>query len=136
MSDSDERRTPQRVYAPLNRLFHFTLDPCTTPNNTLLFFTKEVDGLAQSWAGQSVFVNPPYSQMKAWAQKACGEAAINQAFVAFLMPNDCSTTAWQWLDKAAWGKWFIPCRVKFETPDGRTVDVARSHCVFFLGGLE
>ena len=138
MSDSDERYTPrQELYDPLNRVFRFDLDPCTTQDNpldTYNYFTKEHDGLAQSWGKLSVFVNPPYSQMRAWAVKAV-QAAADGAFVAFLIPSDPSTEAFQVLRGAAWGRWEPPFRVKCGTPDGRVVDVARGHVVFFIGGL-
>lgn len=139
MKASDERRTPRKVFDRLHRLFYFTLDPCTSACNPLglaKFYTAETDGLAHSWEGEHVFVNPPYSQMDAWAQKACREASLNDhTFVAFILPNDCTTRAWKWLARSSWGRWEIPYRVKFETPEGKKVDVARGHVVFFLGVL-
>jgi len=35
-SATDEWPTPQSVFAPLNREFPFTLDPCATPQNASL----------------------------------------------------------------------------------------------------
>jgi phage N-6-adenine-methyltransferase len=138
-TSTDERFTPPEVWTPLNRLFNFDLDPCTTPDNplaTYYFFTKEDDGLTRPWAPEKVFVNPPYSDIGAWVDKAVGEAASG-AFVAFLIPNDCSTVAFSTLKKWSWGRWEIPFRVKFRTPVvGEKKDVARSHVVFFLGGLR
>lgn len=147
---SDERLTPPEVWKPLNGLFNFTLDPCTSADNPLavpVFYTEEDDGLTKSWADQKAFVNPPYSKIAAWAQKACWEASIANCFVAFILPNDATTAAYKWLEQSAWGSWRPPFRVKFLTrhqprgkqkpgPDGLwRVDVARSHIIFFLGGL-
>ena len=150
MKNSDLRMTPKSVYGPLNWLFDFTLDPCTSEDNPLCayaFFSEKDDGLSQSWAGQKAFVNPPYSLMIEFARKAVTEATTNRCFVAFILPNDASTEAYQLLEKASWGCWRPPFRVKFLTafqPKGKQkplanglweVDVARSHVVFFLGGL-
>lgn len=126
MIESDERYTPPEVIQPLVKVFGELWDPC--PKDW------EVDGLSIVWRNKS-FVNPPYSQMLDWAKKAEWTAECGK-FVAFLLPNDCSTRAWQLLKRASWGQWDIPFRVKFDTPDGRKVDVARSHVVFFLGGLK
>lgn len=138
MSSTDERYTPPEVFGPLNALFQFSLDPCTTSKNhlgTASFFSE--GGLEEEWwGGNRVFVNPPYSEILAWAEKAVAEIKRNQwLFVAFLIPNDCSTSAFKLLRQHAWGRWEIPFRVKFDTPEGKKVDVARSHVVFFLGGL-
>lgn len=54
--------TPQDFFDSLDEEFHFTLDACALPENAKceLFFTSEIDGLAQDWSGHTVFVNPPY----------------------------------------------------------------------------
>jgi phage N-6-adenine-methyltransferase len=138
-TSTDERYTPLEVWKPLGHLFNFDLDPCTTIENPLatpLFYTKEDDGLTKAWIRMKVFVNPPYSDIRAWADKAVEEAGAG-AFVAFLLPNDCSTAAFNTLKAWSWGRWEIPFRVKFRTPVvGEVKDVARSHVVFFLGGLR
>jgi phage N-6-adenine-methyltransferase len=139
---SDERKTPKVIYERLNGIFTFNLDPCTTADNPLCcdrFFTAEDDGLVQPWNRTDgtlsrAFANPPYSLMRQFAIKAIQEAMAG-CFVAFILPNDCSTRAFKLLAAHAWGRWEIPFRVKFETPEGKKVDVARSHVVFFLGGL-
>ena len=138
MKSSDERKTPRKVFDRLNFVFQFDLDPCTSEDNPLCmpyFYTAADDGLSKSWQGRRAFVNPPYSKMLDWAAKAVRESC-NGAFVAFILPNDCSTEAFKILRAMAWGRCEIPHRVKFETPEGKMVDVARSHVVFFLGGLS
>jgi hypothetical protein len=126
MIESDERYTPEEVLGPLRRVFGELWDPC--PRNDIYR-----GGLVEPWQ-EKCFVNPPYSKIGAWAEKAVLESRCG--FVAFLIPNDCSTRTWQLLKAHSWGQWDIPFRVKFGTPDGRKVDVARSHVVFFLGGLK
>lgn len=52
-SQTDEWATPQALFDELNGTFHFTLDPCATPENAKCakFYTKEQDGLKQDWGG-------------------------------------------------------------------------------------
>lgn len=71
-SDSAEWATPQDFYDKLNAEFHFTLDPCATPENAKCekFYTKEQEGLAQDWTGETVFCNPPYGRkIGLWIEK-------------------------------------------------------------------
>lgn len=60
----DDWGTPQDLFDALNEEFNFTLDPCADNNNhkCAKYYTIEQDGLAQSWAGETVFCNPPYSR--------------------------------------------------------------------------
>ena len=52
-SNSDEWATPQQFFDKLNDEFHFDLDPCANADNHKCseFFTKEDNGLLQSWGG-------------------------------------------------------------------------------------
>lgn len=52
-SKSDEYATPQEVFDQLDAEFHFNLDPCATDENHKcpIYFTKETDGLHNSWGG-------------------------------------------------------------------------------------
>ena len=52
-SNSDLWATPQDFYNQLNEEFNFDIDVCATPDNAKCdkFFTKEQDGLLQSWGG-------------------------------------------------------------------------------------
>lgn len=79
----DDWGTPQDLFDALNKEFGFTLDPCADDNNhkCAKYYTIEQDGLAQSWAGETVFCNPPYSRKTksnagqiAWVEKCYKEA--------------------------------------------------------------
>lgn len=71
LSQTPEWETPQDLFDELNRVYHFTLDPCATPHNAKCahFVTKEQDSLSQRWDGV-VFLNPPYGRaIGKWIQK-------------------------------------------------------------------
>lgn len=75
-SNTAEWATPRAFFEALDKEFHFTLDPCATAENAKCakFYTKETDGLAQSWRGERVFCNPPYGrEIGKWVKKAYDE---------------------------------------------------------------
>jgi len=92
-SETDMWATPQAFFDKLNDEFSFTLDPCATPENAKCerFYTKTDDGLSQSWAGETVFCNPPYGRdIGAWVKKSHDEA-LNGATVVMLIPARTDT---------------------------------------------
>lgn len=98
-SKSDEWGTDPKWFEYLDLEFGFTLDPCATheTNKCKNFFDKEEDGLTQSWAEQTVFMNPPYSDIFNWMKKAYTEAKKNGALVVCLVPARVDTRWWhQW----------------------------------------
>lgn len=68
----DDRRTPRDLWDPLNAKYDFTIDVAASPENALCerFYTIADDGLAQSWANERVWCNPPFSDCGAWVAKA------------------------------------------------------------------
>ena len=52
-SQKDDWRTPKDLFMYLDRIYHFTLDPCSTHENALCekHYTKEENGLSQKWGG-------------------------------------------------------------------------------------
>jgi phage N-6-adenine-methyltransferase len=72
----DDRETPPDDFARFQARWHFTLDVAATPANAKCarFFTAADDGLRQSWAGERVWCNPPYSNVRPWIEKAWAEA--------------------------------------------------------------
>lgn len=82
---SDEWATPQLLFNRLNDIYKFTLDPCATAENAKCekFYTKEQDGLKQSWVGERVFCNPPYSQISLWVEKS---AVLESELTLTLIP--------------------------------------------------
>lgn len=53
-SASEDWETPQDFFDKLDAEFHFTLDPCADEHNhkCAAYYTKEQDGLAQTWGGR------------------------------------------------------------------------------------
>ena len=92
-SNSDEWKTPLELYTRLNKRYKFTLDPCSTKENHLCdkYYTKEENGLCKSWKGETVFVNPPYSEIKLWVEKCYKEYETNGTTVVMLIPSRTDT---------------------------------------------
>lgn len=85
--------TPPEIFLPLNDEFGFTLDPCATPETAKCakFYTEEDDGLSKDWAGERVFMNPPYGkEIYAWTRKARDSGAL----VVGLLPASCDLAWW------------------------------------------
>lgn len=89
-SSTNEWATPQAFFDKLNDEFLFTLDPCATSQNAKCarYFTKEIDGLSQSWKGERVFCNPPYGrEISKWVKKAYNETTREEdTLVIMLIP--------------------------------------------------
>lgn len=96
-SETDEWPTPPFLVEALRPVFPFTLDPCATVVSAKAprFFTREVDGLAQSWANEIVWMNPPYGLgIKFWMAKARHSALHEGATVVCLVPARTDTAWW------------------------------------------
>ena len=96
-SNTDQWETPQVFFDKLNSEFGFTLDPCAEEQNhkCALYFTKEIDGLSQSWAGHRVFCNPPYGkEIKAWIEKSFREVYTGEAELVVMLVPARTDTAW------------------------------------------
>lgn len=93
-SETDNWATPQDFYDKLDSIFNFTLDPCASDQNhkTAKYFTEADDGLAQSWDGERVFMNPPYGrEIGKWVEKA---SQIKGGLVVCLVPARTDTRWW------------------------------------------
>lgn len=91
-SEKDDWETPQALFDELDAVHHFTLDPCSTHENAKCekHYTVEEDGLAQSWAGETVFCNPPYGRnIGEWVRK-CSEES-KHAKIVMLIPARTDT---------------------------------------------
>jgi len=115
-SRTDEWETPQHIFDKLDEeLGPFTIDVCATPASAKCakYFTKAHDGLAQNWAGHTVWMNPPYGrEIGKWIKKAYLASKKPNTRVVCLLPAR-TDTRWfhNWCVK---GKiWFVRGRLKF-----------------------
>lgn len=97
--EKDDRRTPQELFDELDAEHGpFTVDVAASAENAkcLRFYDLASDGLAQSWAGELVWCNPPFSRLMPWVQKALEEIAAGCVRVVMLLPaNRTEQPFWQ-----------------------------------------
>ena len=87
--------TPQWLFDELNKEFGFTLDVCALPENAKCekYYTPDADGVKQSWADNTCWMNPPYGrEISKWVQKAYEES--KQSTVVCLLPARTDTRWW------------------------------------------
>lgn len=111
-TSGQRRKTASREW---NEAFGpFTLDAAATAENALCerYFTVEDDGLVQSWAGERVWCNPPYSAVARWVEKACTER--ERAVTSILLVPSRTDTRWfQDYAQTADEVRLLPGRLKF-----------------------
>ena len=111
MDEVDDRATHPDDFTIWDaELGPFTLDVAAAEHNAKCtrYFTRDDDGLLQSWAGEKVWCNPPYSGLGQWLEKAWAEWPETHGIVMLLPANRCEQNWWQ--------EWVEPFRDK---PDGR-----------------
>lgn len=92
-SKTDLWATPQEFFDELDAEFHFTLDPCATPENAKCkkFYTRQENGLQKNWGG-IVFCNPPYGrEIYKWVKKCYEESKKPGTTVVLLIPARTDT---------------------------------------------
>lgn len=118
-SGKDDWGTPQALFDKLNKEFNFTLDACASSYNFKCekYYTIEDDGLSKSWAGETVFCNPPYSKaggQAKWVEKCYKEAKEHNITVVMLLPARTDTKVFHDYIIGKAEIRFIKGRVKFE----------------------
>lgn len=115
-SATDLWATPQPFFDRLNAEFGFTLDPCSDGSNNKCakYFTAADDGLAQDWAPEIVFMNPPYGRnIGDWIRKAYEESRKGATVVALIPSRTDTKYAHEYVFKYARYVGFIKGRLKF-----------------------
>lgn len=107
-------RTPQYVFDALNHEFNFLLDAAASIENRLApaFFSESMNSLQQQWPPVPIWVNPPYSDIKTWVNKAI-EASRTGSTVVMLVPADPSVVWFQKAWNSATEMRFISGRLAF-----------------------
>jgi len=115
---SDDYPSPPEIVNPVREFFggFIDLDPATGPDNPVRarhFFTREDDGLSQSWQGfESVYVNPPYTPE--WYRKIADEVNAGAAeTIALLKASPCTRWAQEVILPPASACCFIKGRLTF-----------------------
>src|SRR5690606_35705909 len=81
------------------------------------FYTLADDGLAQSWAGERVFMNPPYSQVGKWMEKAYRESQEGATVVCLTAARTDTRWFQDWVLGKANEIQFLPGRITFLRPE-------------------
>lgn len=127
LDEVDDRGTDPEFVAGLEGRFGepFTLDVAAAAHNAKAprYFTRADDGLAQSWAGERVWCNPPYSDLYAWVLKAWHEWEGSRGIVMLLPANRPEQRWWQELvepyrdeEASPLRTEFLPGRMRFSRP--------------------
>lgn len=131
LDEVDDRATPADEFAKLYERFDgFTLDVAAAEHNTKcpVFYSRDDDGLTQPWTGR-VWCNPPFSDLRAWVEKAWAEwlqpSSLGPDLIVMLVPaNRAEQRWWQELVEPYRDRpdsdlhlEFLPGRMRFERPD-------------------
>lgn len=108
-SKSDKWATPNELYEQLNNEFNFNCDPCP-----ISWEEGDPDGLQIEW-GTSCFVNPPYSQVAQWIEKAHQEWKKGKLVVLLINAIVSSRSFHKYIYNQAELR-FIKGRIKFVNP--------------------
>ncbi|AFH21573.1 hypothetical protein OSG_eHP4_00155 [environmental Halophage eHP-4] len=129
--ETDEWASPRELVEPLNTAVNgFDLDPCSGAEVSPFAdktYTESDNGLSQPWSG-IVWVNPPYSAMDTWTEKAIAEIE-NTGTICYLCKGDSSTEWWQTAAQEATVICAIDHRLQFG--DGDNSAPFASHIVVF-----
>ena len=129
----DDRGTDPEFFAKMvERFGPFTVDVAAAPHNAKCerYYTIDDDGLSQSWAGERVWCNPPYSDIGAWVRKAWGEfiaRADPAELIVMLLPANRTEQRWwqEQVEPRRDDRWhpdrilrveFLPGRMRFIRP--------------------
>lgn len=136
-SDRMDWETPQDLFEELDARYHFTLDAAASDANAKCdrYYTSADDGLAQDWAGETVFLNPPYGrELPRWVAKAAGEALKPGTLVVLLVPARTDT---RWFHQYLYRRaqiTFIRGRLHFETAGEASQSAPFPSMIAVLGG--
>ncbi len=110
----DDRSLPDGHFWVLQKRFAFTIDVAASDKNHRLprFVTREQDGLSVSWAGERVYCNPPFSDIRPWIEKSWRETEA-QLVVMLLPANRTEQGFWQDLVEPKRDRVGTPLRVEF-----------------------
>lgn len=142
-SGKDDWQTPPLLFTQLHQEFDFTIDGAASEGNHLLprwygpGSTITEDALTVDWHNERLFINPPYSQVAAFVEKASNEK--HHAFCALLIPARTDTRYWhRWIYDETQHTWrlgvhgrFLKGRLKFIDPNRALIQNGHSNSAPF-----
>jgi len=140
--EADEWYTPsQYIEKARNAMGGIDLDPasCHDAQQTIrakqyfTYKTEDDNGLTRPWAG-NVWINPPFTEVLAFADKLIShlEAAdVDQAIV--LTNNNTDTLWWHKMAELANGVCFTKGRISFYNSAGEAKGNTNGQCFFYFG---
>ena len=113
----DVWQTPPEI---LDMLHPIDVDPCAGEDTHIgrdANYDKSDDGLWKQWHGR-VFVNPPFSQKRAWLQKVIEEQG-NTDCIFVVTPDSTDTKSWwhSYIAEEADYIWFSRGRISYINPE-------------------
>jgi len=127
-SKTDKWITPPELYKQLDDEFHFDFDPCP-----ITWQKGDADGLKIEW-GKKTFVNPPYSKVAKWIEKAHQEWKKGKTVVMLINAITDTIAFHKFIYQQAEIR-FIKGRIKFinpEEPNKKTPSPKPSMIVIFI----
>ncbi len=123
LDEVDDRGTPPELFDPLHAKYRFTLDVAAAAHNAKcrFFYTREDNGLLQSWQNEMVWCNPPYSDLDSWCRKAWAEHLTAKGIVMLVPANRTEQGWWQDNVEPFRDKDHSPLRVSFRRGRDRFV---------------
>lgn len=122
---NDERGTPAAVIRRLHDALggQFGLDPAAGAEPIEIAeerYTRDENGLAQPWDAETVWLNPPYSDLTPWMQKTVAEMKRDDgpSLVLSLLPGNTSTTWFQEYAATSTYLCLVDGRLQFAGTDG------------------
>lgn len=141
---TDERGTPEWFFKEVQHRIafgsRFNLDVCASNWNHKIipFIDAATDAFATPWLGESVWCNPPYSQVAPWLERGLDELHIqhNANQLVYLLPNRSSALWWHRF-KHHFRREEIPFRINFDYPPGEAQkDAAYEHSTLWIAEAE
>ena len=118
----------------------FDIDPCSpsvgpaAPVRAYVHYTEKHDGLRQSWGkGTCCYVNPPFSQLRAWIHKALAEAC-NGVVSILLCPARVDSIWWHTLVADRIPVVMLRGRLHFGGGDNRQQKAPFASALLIIGG--
>ena len=140
VSERDFWATPDFIFNWLDDQFNFDVDLAASENNHKcpFYFTEEHNALEREW-GESWnisrgFLNPPYSDIAPWVEKAIAENLLNGFETAMLIPTPNGEKYYENVFKYASKIIYITGRISFIDSSGKPkTGNTRGSCVVVFG---